>query len=117
MRAARLRRSGDIEKLRSEGRSSRRTSFNARVRATAASDDAAVAAEVRVAVAAPRSVGGAVVRNRARRRIREAFRQAAAADGNAAGADVLVTVKREAAAGDFRALVADAASVLRERGT
>ena len=109
MRAARLRRTGDIEKLRLEGRSGRRASFHARIRATDTS-------EARLAVAAPRSVGTAVVRNRARRRVRAAFRQAAAADAGPGGADVLVTVRREAAEVDFLALVADAAAVLRERG-
>jgi len=109
MRAARLRRSGDIERLRAEGRSGRRASFSARIRPTDTSD-------ARLAVSAPRSVGTAVVRNRARRRVREAFRQAAAADTGPGGADVLVTVRREAAGGDFAALVADAASLLRERG-
>jgi ribonuclease P protein component len=108
VRAARLRRSGDIEKLRNAGRSDRRASFSARIRATDGS-------EARLAVSAPRSVGTAVVRNRARRRVREAFRQAAAADSGPGGADVLVTVRREAAEGDFAALVADAASVLKER--
>jgi ribonuclease P protein component len=110
VRAARLRRSGDIEKLRLDGRSTRRASFNARLRATDTSD-------TRIAVSAPRSVGTAVVRNRARRRVREAFRRAAAADGAPGGVDVLVTVRREAAEGDFGALVADAAGVLRERGS
>ena len=108
MRAARLRRSGDIERLRVEGRSGRRASFNARIRATDTS-------EARLAVSAPRSVGSAVVRNRARRRVREAFRQAVAADVGPGGADVLVTVRRETADSDFAALVADAAAVLRER--
>ncbi len=109
MRAARLRRSGDIERLRALGRSSRRASFNARVRPTESP-------EARLAVSAPRSVGTAVIRNRARRRVREAFRQAATSDLGAGGADVLVTVRKEAAATDFGTLVADAASVLRERG-
>jgi ribonuclease P protein component len=108
VRAARLRRSGDIEKLRNAGRSDRRASFSARIRATDTS-------EARLAVSAPRSVGTAVVRNRARRRVREAFRRAAAADAGSGGADVLVTVRREAAEVDFAALVADAASVLKER--
>ena len=36
MRAARLRRSGDIKTLRAEGRSLRRASFSARLRRTAA---------------------------------------------------------------------------------
>ncbi|OLC53836.1 MAG: ribonuclease P protein component [Chloroflexi bacterium 13_1_40CM_4_68_4] len=109
VRAARLRRSGDIEKVRSAGRSFRRASFNARVLGTQTF-------EARLAVSAPRSLGTAVLRNRARRRVREAFRQAATLETAPGGADVLVTVRREAAEGDFAALVADAASVLRERG-
>jgi ribonuclease P protein component len=54
---------------------------------------------VRVAVAASRAVGGAVKRNRARRRVREALRIALGArpDGGR-GADILVIVRPAALA-------------------
>jgi ribonuclease P protein component len=107
MRAARLRRSGDIEALRTEGRSLRRAAFSARLRNTDR-------AETRLAVTAPRTVGRAVVRNRARRRVREAFRQAIERAMPATGLDLLVTARHEAATAEFRALVADATTVLRE---
>lgn len=107
MRAARLRRSGDIATVRAEGRSLRRRAFNARVRPT---DGLAT----RIAVSAPRTVGSAVVRNRARRRVREAFRLAIAAETGSTAIDLLVTVRPEAKDGDFRAIEAEAHSVLRE---
>lgn len=107
MRAARLRRSSDIARVRTEGRAIRRNAFVVRVRR---GDGAAV----RVAVVAPGSVGRAVSRNRARRRVREAFRHALAPISLSAGADMLVTVRREAGRADFRALAADAASAVRE---
>jgi ribonuclease P protein component len=106
MRAARLRRSSDIARVRAEGRAIRRTGFVARVLRTGAP-------ELRLAVVAPGSVGGAVTRNRARRRIREAFRRTLRADA-VAGLDLLVTARPEAVAADFRALESEAAAVLRE---
>ena len=52
---------------------------------------------VRVAVAASRAVGGAVQRNRARRRVREAVRTVLAARPDpASGADLVVTVRKAA---------------------
>lgn len=83
----------------------RRTSFVARLRASTTSG-------TRIAVTAPRSVGTAVVRNRARRRVREAFRRALGA--GAANMDILVTVRTEALSAPFPTIAADAASVLRE---
>ncbi|HKW78546.1 MAG TPA: ribonuclease P protein component [Candidatus Limnocylindria bacterium] len=107
MRAARLRRSGDISAVRKEGRSLRRAAFVARARHTDG-------LQTRLAVTAPRTVGLPVIRNRARRRVREAFRLALAEGTPAPGLDMLVTVLPEAKAADFRALRSDAASVLRE---
>lgn len=107
MRAARLRRSSDIALVRAEGRAYRRDAFVARARHTAGAD-------ARFAVTAPVSVGSAVLRNRARRRVREAFRLAAAAVTDTAGLDLLVTVRREALGAPFAALRSDAASVLAE---
>jgi ribonuclease P protein component len=109
MRAARLRRSGDIKTLRAEGRSLRRASFAARVRRTDLS-------ATRLAVIAPGNVGGAVARNRARRRVREAFRialQGSSSVGHV-GVDILVTARPEALHTEFIALRDDAASVLSE---
>ena len=104
--AARLRRRDDLAAVRAEGRAVRRGAFTARVRRT---DLAAL----RLAVTAPRTVGRAVQRNRARRRVREAFRRATPAAGSA---DVLVMVRREALATDFGTLERDARSTLAEAG-
>ena len=106
IRAARLRRSRDIAAVRSDGRSLRRAAFNARVRRSGEST-------VRIAVTAARTIGSAVVRNRARRRVREAFRHELSASPSS-GADILVSVKPEAVAVPFEALSSDAASVLGE---
>jgi len=110
MRAARLRRSGDIKTLRAEGRSLRRASFSARLRRT----DLSV---TRLAVIAPGNGGGAVALNRARRRVREAFRIALrgrSSNAGNAGVDILVTARPEALHTEFTALRDDAASVLSE---
>jgi ribonuclease P protein component len=108
MRAARLRRSRDIAAVRSEGRSLRRAAFNARIRRSGEP-------LTRIAVTAPRSIGSAVVRSRARRRVREAFRRELSTSASS-GVDILVTVRPEAVSTPFPALAADAQSVLREAG-
>ena len=73
---------------------------------------------MRIAVSAPRTVGIATIRNRARRRVREAFRQACAPLESTDAQDVVVTVRHEALAADFAALRAAAASALGvRRGT
>jgi len=107
MRAARLRRSGDIKTLRAEGRSLRRAAFTARLRPTGLP-------ETRLAVIAPGTVGRAVTRNRARRRVREAFRIALTYRRSAVTLDILVTARPEAVHTEFIALRDDAASVLNE---
>lgn len=104
-RAARLRRSSDIAIVRAEGRAIRRGAFTARVRVSDA-------AETRLAVTAARAVGGAVVRNRARRRVREAFGRAITS--RMCPVDVLVSVRREAVDTDFGSLERDARAVLGE---
>jgi len=106
MRAARLRRSRDIATVRASGRALRRSAFVARVLPRDGS-------ATRIAFVASRSIGGAVVRNRARRRVREAFRRQLATS-DARGLDILVTVRPEAVAASFGTLVADAGSLLRE---
>jgi ribonuclease P protein component len=107
MRAARLRRSGDIATVRAEGRSLRRGAFNVRVRQSGGPS-------TRVAVTASRTVGTAVVRNRARRRVREAFRLALASQTKPTAIDVVVTVHPAAKDRDFRAIASEARSVLQE---
>jgi len=104
-RAARLRRSDDIAAVRADGRAIRRGAFTARVRPSAL-------AQTRLAVTAPRTVGRAVVRNRARRRVREAFRRSITSHTHPV--DVLVTVRREALATDFSTLQRDARTALGE---
>jgi ribonuclease P protein component len=109
MNAARLRRSSDIAAVRAEGRSARETAFSSRSRPNGLD-------VVRLAVFAPRTVGSAVVRNRARRRVREAFRSALLPVSSPVGLDVLVTARREAITADFATLQRSADSVLRSSG-
>jgi ribonuclease P protein component len=102
--AARLRRSTDIAAVKKIGRGVRDAAFVARLRP----NDLAVS---RLAVTAPRTVGISTLRNRARRRVREAFRQAcAASDGTPQ--DILVIVRREAISADFSTLRAAAEAAL-----
>jgi ribonuclease P protein component len=104
MNAARLRRSTDIAAARKFGRGVRDSAFIARIRPNDLS-------EMRLAVSAPRTVGISTIRNRARRRVREAFRQACIA-ANMPAQDIVVTVRREAISADFSALCAAAAAAL-----
>jgi ribonuclease P protein component len=62
----------------------------------------------RLGIAATRKLGGAVVRNRAKRLIREVFRRNKAA----AGIDLVVVPRREALTASFEALEADFRTVL-----
>jgi ribonuclease P protein component len=105
--AARLRRSSDIAAVRAEGRAIRRGAFTARVRPSDGES-------TRLAVTASRALGHAVARNRARRRVREAFRRAVTS--RMRPVDVVVTVRREALATDFGTLEHDARAVLSEGG-
>jgi len=105
MHAARLRRSTDIATARKTGRGVRDAAFTARLRPNDLS-------EMRLAVSAPRTVGISTIRNRARRRVREAFRQACAAADAVPAQDIVVTVRREALSADFSALRAAAAASL-----
>ena len=97
MRAARLRRGEDIARVRAEGIARNDRLFSLRALTT---DLAAV----RVAVASSRAVGGAVERNRARRRVREALRVALAPRRAHAGADLLVIARPAALAATARDL-------------
>jgi len=105
MNAARLRRSTDIAAVRKIGRGVRDAAFIARLRP----NDLSV---MRLAVSAPRTVGISTIRNRARRRVREAFRQACAAVDATLAQDIVVTVRREALTADFAELRAAAAAAL-----
>ena len=105
MNAARLRRSADIAAVRKIGRGVRDVGFSARLRA----NDLGV---MRLAVSAPRTVGISTIRNRARRRVREAFRQACAAATITPALDIVVTVRRDAIAADFLSLRAAAEAAL-----
>jgi ribonuclease P protein component len=101
-----LRRSVDIAAVRSAGRTVRDASFTARARPNELE-------VVRLAVSAPRTVGPSVLRNRARRRVREAFRTALAAFEGEHGVDLVITARKEAISADFSALRAAATTVLR----
>jgi len=60
----------------------------------------------RLGIIASRKLGGAVVRNRAKRRIREVFRRAAAAPAPE-GFDLVVIPRRDLVDAPFAALTAD----------
>ena len=73
---------------------------------------------IRVAVAAPRSLGRAVARNRSRRRLREAFRAAIADLARGPGCDVVIVARPQiasAAFGDLRIAAATALDSLAQR--
>jgi ribonuclease P protein component len=110
MHAARLRRGEDIARVRAEGVARNDKLFSLR----ALPNDRPT---VRVAVAASRAVGGAVKRNRARRRVREAVRVALAPRTIGAGIDLVLMVRPavlDAAAADVRdAVERQLAAVLR----
>ena len=105
MNAARLRRSTDIAAVRKVGRGVRDAAFTARLRPNELN-------VMRLAVSAPRTVGISTIRNRARRRVREAFRLACEAAVATTGQDIVVTVRREAIAADFAAIRAAAVAAL-----
>ena len=86
MHAARLRRGEDIARVRTDGIARNDKLFSLRALTT---DQPTV----RVAVAASRAVGGAVQRNRARRRVREAIRIALDARDPKSGADLVVMAR------------------------
>lgn len=68
--------------------------------------------EGRVGITATRKVGDAVVRNRARRRVREIYRRWRAGTPPAARLDVVVNVSARAARAPFAALAADLRTLL-----
>ena len=95
--------------MRATGRALRRDTFT--VRGARSDEDGP-----RLAVLAPRTVGTAVTRNRARRRIREAFRRAFASAGSGRSIDLVITVRPDAAKAEFPAIEADVRSALAELG-
>ena len=68
--------------------------------------------QFRVAVAVPRSLGGAVVRNRSRRRLREAFRAAIGELEDASACDVVIVARPQTATAAFADLRRAAAATL-----
>jgi ribonuclease P protein component len=103
--AARLRRDSDIAAVWSEGMRIQHSLFALRARPNGL--DA-----IRVAVAAPRSLGRAVARNRSRRRLREAFRAAIRDLPNRAGCDLVIVARPPIASAPFADLRAGAAAAL-----
>ncbi len=89
MRAERLRRTKDIDVVRSEGALTVDHHFTIRARPNGLG-------VVRVAVASPRAIGTAVRRNRARRRVREAIRMLLWGRKGAPGVDLLVVARSAA---------------------
>jgi ribonuclease P protein component len=105
MDAARLRRDADIAAVWSEGMKIQHSMFALRARPNGLD-------VIRVAVAAPRSLGRAVARNRSRRRLREAFRIAIEDLARGPGCDVVIVARPQAAAAAFADLRKAAATVL-----
>jgi ribonuclease P protein component len=91
MRAERLRRTKDIELVRAGGEQRTDRHFSLRARRNGLPI-------VRLAVASPRSIGTAVKRARARRRLREAIRADLRARPTVAGTDVFVVARAPALA-------------------
>jgi ribonuclease P protein component len=100
--AARLRRDADIAAVWSEGMKIQHSMFALRARPNGLD-------VIRVAVAAPRSLGGAVARNRSRRRLREAFRAAIGGLPSGPGCDLVIVARPQTASVTFAALRSAAA--------
>lgn len=105
MDAARLRRDADIAAVWSEGMKVQHSMFALRARPNGL-------AVIRLAVAAPRSLGRAVARNRSRRRIREAFRIAIRDLAERPGCDLVIVARAQAASAAFVDLRGAAATAL-----
>jgi ribonuclease P protein component len=109
--AARLRRDADIAAVWSEGMKIQHSLFALRARPNGLD-------VIRMAVAAPRSLGRAVARNRSRRRLREAFRAAIRDLASGPGCDVVIVARpptASAAFGDLRTAAAAALGSLAGR--
>jgi ribonuclease P protein component len=103
--AARLRRDADIAVVWNKGVRSRNALFSMRALPNRRG-------EMRLAVSASRTLGTAVARNRARRRIREAFRSAVAGLDARAGLDVVIVAQPALLRSSFAALRSRAAESL-----
>jgi ribonuclease P protein component len=103
--AARLRRDADIAAVWSEGMRFQHAMFALRARTNGLD-------EIRIAVAAPRSLGRAVVRNRSRRRLREAFRSAIGDLASGSGCDIVIVARPHTASAAFADLRKAAATAL-----
>jgi ribonuclease P protein component len=103
--AARLRRDADIAAVWSEGIKIQNSMFALRARPNGL-------ALIRIAVAAPRSLGRAVKRNRSRRRLREAFRIAIQDHPHVPGCDLVIVARPQAGSAAFADLKNGAATAL-----
>jgi ribonuclease P protein component len=103
--AARLRRDADIAAVWSEGMKIQHGLFALRARPNGLG-------VIRVAVAAPRSLGRAVARNRSRRRLREAFRAAIGDLKRGPGCDVVIVARPQIASTAFADLRTAASGAL-----
>jgi ribonuclease P protein component len=103
--AARLRRDADIAAAWSQGMKIQHSLFALRARPNGLD-------VIRVAVAAPRSLGRAVARNRSRRRLREAFRAEIRDLASAVGCDVVIVARAKTAAVAFEELRKAASAAL-----
>ena len=93
--------------MRASGRAARTRTFLARAAITGEPTS-------RLAVVAPGTVGTAVTRNRARRRVREAFQRAFASAQSSRSIDLVISVRAEAATAPFDAIATDARTVLED---
>lgn len=103
MRLARLTERKQFLAAAAHGRRFRSSAFTAQVRDAEGEDGRE---GLRLGLTASRKVGGAVERNRIRRRLREAARVALAAQSSRT-CDIVVVARREVLTADFAALVAD----------
>src|SRR6202012_1640335 len=101
----RLRRRAEFQRV-SRGRRAQTESFTLQVNARADLDAAAPPPQPRVGFTVTKKVGGAVERNRIRRRLKEALRQARAV-APSPGHDYVLMARREALTRPFPALIAD----------
>lgn len=103
MRLARLTERKQFLAAAAHGRRFRSSAFTAQVRDAEGEDGRE---GLRLGLTASRKVGGAVERNRIRRRLREAAKVALAAQ-SVRDCDIVVVARRECLTADFKALVAD----------
>lgn len=102
MRLARLTKRSDFLAAADRGRRFRSPAFTVQVR----DKDDMPGAGLRLGLTASKKTGGAVQRNRIRRRLREAAKIALAGQ-TARPCDVVIVARTETIAADFRAMIAD----------